>query len=275
MNDIVKYNLIHYQNQKDVLDAKLLLDDAVTFSVLISILQNECTDIYTNHESLIICHSFNTFPVWVWCKDINNTEDIMQIAICLKKAFPLKKDYTYNLSYEIWSRLKEVDVYFEQGKIKMNLLSYQLTTMKEINMSCDGRITPARMEDLEYLTILWHDLCLEMEGTDHDTDFCRKRVLAHLADDTLFTWRNAEDKITSLTSNGITYGYGKISNVYTLPQYRRRGYAINLVAKVTEKILEEKLIPILYTNADYEASNECYKKIGYEEVGSLCTVCKG
>lgn len=268
-----KYNLIHYQ--KDVLDTKLLLDDAVTFSVLISILQNECTDIYTNHESLIICHSLSPFPVWVWCKDIDNIEDIMQIAACLKEAFPLEKDYTYNLSYEIWNRLKQVDDYFEQSKIKMNLLSYQLNTMKEINVPCDGTITPARTEDLEYLTILWHDLCLEMEGTEHDADYCRKRVLAHLADGTLYTWRNAEDKITALTSNGITYGYGKISSVYTLPQYRRKGYAINLVAKVTERILEEKLIPILYTNADYKASNECYKKIGYEEVGSLCTVCKG
>ena len=29
---------------------------------------------------------------------------------------------------------------------------------------------------------------------------------------------------------------------------------------------------MLYTNADYKASNACYEKIGYEFKGKLCTI---
>jgi len=37
--------------------------------------------------------------------------------------------------------------------------------------------------------------------------------------------------------------------------------------------LDDGLIPILYTNGDYVASNDCYKKIGYVQVGKLVDVC--
>lgn len=270
-----KYNLKHYQNQSVTEDVKLLQnDDTITFSVLASILQRNCANTYTNHKSVIICHSKSPSPVWVWCKDVTKEEDIKSIADCLKEAFPLEGGFTYNIGYDTMNRLKEVDSYFKNYEIKMNLLSYRLDNIKEIDNPCDGRMEPVRAEDADYLAKLWHDLCLEMEGTNHEEEFCRNRIERHLNDKTLFSWRNAEDKIVALTSRGNIEKYSKISAVYTLPEYRRKGYAINLVHTVTQLILKDSLVPILYTNADYGASNACYKKIGYEQVGSLCTVCR-
>ena len=267
-----KYGLFHYQNQSKVVDTKLLKQDEITFSVLVSILQNECTSIYTDHENIVICLSIQPYPVWVWCKDVNNMELVSKIASCLKEEFPLEKGNTYNLSYDLLEQLIKVDSYFEQGKIVMNLLSYRLDKMNEVDVLCDGEFELARTAELDYLIRLWHDLCLEMAHVEYDENFCRKAVLGHLASGTLFTWRNDKDELVALTSKGDVNYYSKISSVYTLPAHRRNGYAINLVAKVTETIIESKRIPILYTDANYGASNSCYKKIGYEEVGSLCTV---
>ena len=39
-------------------------------------------------------------------------------------------------------------------------------------------------------------------------------------------------------------------------------------------ILDENLIPILYTNGGYSPSNECYKKIGYYQVGRIFNIQK-
>lgn len=266
-------NLKHYHNQSVVEDAALLQkDDAITFSVLASILHGDCANTYTNHKSVIICHSMPPFPVWVWCKDVTIEEDIKSIASCLKEKFPLEESFTYNIGYDTMNRLKEVDSYFANYEIKMNLLSYRLDNIKEIDYLCDGKMEPVRKEDADYLVKLWHDLCLEMEGTNHDEEYCRKRIDRHLNNKTLFSWRNAEGEIVALTSRGDVGKYSKISAVYTLPKHRRKGYAINLVHTVTQLILKDNLVPILYTNADYGASNSCYKKIGYEQVGSLCTV---
>ena len=40
----------------------------------------------------------------------------------------------------------------------------------------------------------------------------------------------------------------------------------------TALVKEKGFRPILYTNGDYAASNACYKKVEYEQKGSLCSV---
>jgi len=42
-----------------------------------------------------------------------------------------------------------------------------------------------------------------------------------------------------------------------------------LVTKMAE---DEGSLPMLYTDADYIASNACYEKIGYILRGKLCTI---
>ena len=49
-------------------------------------------------------------------------------------------------------------------------------------------------------------------------------------------------------------------------------FAEHLVYQVTMMAKEEGYTPMLYTNADYTASNSCYEKIGYVLQGKLCTI---
>ncbi|MBR4728022.1 MAG: GNAT family N-acetyltransferase [Clostridia bacterium] len=67
-------------------------------------------------------------------------------------------------------------------------------------------------------------------------------------------------------------GLASISLVYTRPADRRKHYAENLVYQVTMKAKEAGYVPMLYTDADYAASNACYEKIGYVLRGKLCSI---
>ena len=60
--------------------------------------------------------------------------------------------------------------------------------------------------------------------------------------------------------------------VYTREEERRKHYAEHLVYNVTMIAKEAGFLPMLYTDADYAASNACYEKIGYIRRGELCTV---
>ena len=60
--------------------------------------------------------------------------------------------------------------------------------------------------------------------------------------------------------------------VYTRPAFRRKHYAENLVYQVTKLAMDGGYVPMLYTDADYAASNACYEKIGYVLRGKLCTI---
>jgi predicted GNAT family acetyltransferase len=63
-----------------------------------------------------------------------------------------------------------------------------------------------------------------------------------------------------------------IGLVYTRDEYRRKHYAEHLVYQVSEIVSDLGYLPMLYTDADYVASNACYEKIGYILRGKLCTI---
>ena len=60
--------------------------------------------------------------------------------------------------------------------------------------------------------------------------------------------------------------------MYTRREERRKHYAENLVYQVTMIAKKAGFMPMLYTDADYVASNACYEKIGYKLRGKLCTI---
>ena len=266
--------LKHYQNQSLPQLAQLLRGEAITFSVLIQILQGECTDIFTDHENVIVCYSCHPWPVWAWCRDAECEENVMEIARCLKEHYPLEQGYEINLRYELLEALKKQDGYFQSAKRKLGLLSYRLDQIETLEYPCGGTMGLVREEEISSLVEVWQDMHLEMEGRMLTLEHCRDSIQRRAEEKRLYAWRGCDGKILALTARNDMGQYSKITSVYTLPKHRRNGYALNLVHGVTETILADGLIPILYTDADYEASNECYRKIGYRLVGRLISICK-
>lgn len=264
----------HYQNQASPEAAKLLLGVEITFSVLMRIVQGECRDIITDHENILICYSTAPFPVWVWCRDVSREEDVRTIARCLREHFPVERGFAYNISYELLDALKREDAYFLNTRRKMGLRSHRLDEIQEIHHPCDGCVSRLLEEEIPGLIPIWHDMHYEMEGHDLPAERCEATIRRMREERALHVWRNSVGEIVALTGRTDAFTYSKITSVYTLPQHRRKGYAINLVHHVTQTILDDGLTPILYTNADYVASNDCYRKIGYREVGNLCCVSK-
>lgn len=263
--------LIHLKNTSNI---KLLkfVEGNITYFVLHRILQNDCTDIFTNNESVIICYSNAPYPIWIWCKDTNNENDIISIAQCIKANYPLEDGYNIIMSYELLEQLKKFDSYFENVSLKMEVLSYQLEELNELNRSCDGYVELAKVEDLEEIACMFKDMNYEMEGFVFSLEKCKEKALFFINLNQLYTWKNQNNEIVALTSKKIEGNYGSIASVYTLPKERRKGYAINLVYTVSKELLSEKITPILYTNGNYVASNECYKKIGFKQVGRICNI---
>ncbi len=265
--------LLHIENGSSLQSASLVSKDT-TYSVLYTILHRNCEHIFTNNSSVIICHSNPPYPVWVWCKDAENQEDIISISNILSKYFPLSKGYNVIISDNILNALSKVNSEFADYTVKMELFSYRLDDIKDIKYDYKGSICLAKLEEVDELSLIWHDACLEMESVDFDIEFCKKEVTEKIKNNSLFLLKLENGEVASLTGKDKTGEYSKISTVYTLPHLRRNGYAINLVHHVTKTILEDNLIPILYTNGNYNASNECYKKIGYYQVGRLFNIQK-
>lgn len=264
--------LKHYQGTAMEALAELVAGD-VSFTVLAKILGYDCDHIFTDGESAIVCHSNPPYPVWAWCKDADDIYSVQAIGSAIRKFLPLES-YNVNIAGDVFEKLRKIDPYFENAQCKMELLSYRLDEFIDAGYAVDGKAELADIKDIDFLSKVWQDMAMEMEGFRFSIEECRERVEGMIKDKALYLWRNGEGKIVATTSKGQIGEFGKVAGVYTLPEYRRRGYAINLVSKVTRLILAEGLIPTLYTDGGYTASNECYKKIGYVQVGRLLTIKK-
>lgn len=58
-----------YENQKCEINLDLLKNDEYCFFVLSRILQGECRLTITDNRRIIVCHSCDPYPVWVWLPD--------------------------------------------------------------------------------------------------------------------------------------------------------------------------------------------------------------
>ena len=81
-----------------------------------------------------------------------------------------------------------------------------------------------------------------------------------------FFWFNGEPvalaTLTGPTPNGV-----RVSLVYTPPEHRGRGYASNLVARLSQHALDSgRKYCFLFTDQANPVSNSIYQKIGYRPV---------
>ncbi len=59
----------------------------------------------------------------------------------------------------------------------------------------------------------------------------------------------------------------RISSVYTLPSFRRCGYAQKVVSFLTNRLIRERKKPYLYVEQSNLATNQLYQNIGYTLIG--------
>ncbi len=110
-------------------------------------------------------------------------------------------------------------------------------------------------------------------GADQrDYDAYRSDAQSFIRTANMYFWKNNRG-ISVASCKYIPLGeLASINFVYTRPEYRRKHYAENLVYQVTKLAIQAGYTPMLYTDADYKASNACYEKLGYKLQGKLCTI---
>lgn len=259
--------------QVDTRDWQLLEKDKYTFAVVSRILHSACKVIRTDHKRLIVCLSAAPFPVWIWTPDDTSKEEKERAWQEVCQVLPLTDGYRYNMKYELAA-------YFlakarEQGvslAIAKNMLAYDCPTPIAPDKGTDGHIHWCTADDVEQAATI-----LQMFHTEVAVDSMTKeeivaRVQELIGCKRLYFWKDGCNRTVASCYYVPNDDVASISGVYTLPAYRRNHYAQHLVYQVTKIIANTGAMPMLYTDADYAASNACYEKIGYVARGKLCTL---
>lgn len=257
----------------DERDFRLLDADRYTFSVLSRVLRGPCECLLSDHERLIFCHTVLPYPVWIWTPDcISDTEKerAWQLAC---QTLPLAQGYRYNLKYELAeyfiARAKAAGLH---AGIATNMFAYDCPAAVAPVQPADGHLHRCTPEDTDAAAQMIYEFHESVAADRQNLERCRTKAEQHIQYGSFFFWKNASGENVACCSYNVHDRLGCVGSVYTRPEHRRRHYAQHLVYQVTQLIAGMGLTPMLYTDADYAASNACYEKIGYVLRGKLCTI---
>ena len=239
------------------------LKDQYLFNMLFKIVQSSENLIYTDHDNYIIARSAKGYPVWIWTID-NISEDKIHEILGLLEFFFDSNEIKITCKEALYLKIKDiydVSTYFEMGF----LLCRKLNSIKV----SQGFIDKPNYSDKITLANYWIDLCKEQNNIDISFNDALVEAEEWINNENFYVWRNVLGKVVSLASYSVLENQAKISHVFTPMDERRRGYSKSLVHNVTEIILDQNLIPVLYTNYNNEGSNKLYEGLGYESQGFL------
>ena len=257
----------------DERDFCLLETDRYTFSVLSRVLRGPCDCILSDHERLILCHTTPPYPVWLWTPDGIGDEDKERAWQFATQSLPMAKGYRYNLKYELAeyfiARAQQEGL---AAHIATNMFAYDCPAPIAPATATDGQLHVCTPEDTDEAARMIYEFHEAVHADQQDLDRCRMKAEQHISHEGFFFWKNDQGETVACCSWHPNDGLGCVGSVYTRPEYRRKHYAQHLVYQITKKIADKGLTPMLYTDADYIASNACYEKIGYILRGKLCTI---
>lgn len=262
-----------YEKEQNIIETELWKKDELTFSVLTGIVNYGCEKVLTDHENFVICYSCPPYPVWIWVADGVHRDILEQVWNLTTEEFPSGQGYRYNMKYDT------AEFFLEKSRetgdelgIEINMNTYACHKLAAPARETDGGLCRAAMDDLEELAQFSYLFRQEI-GTDlADLEECRKKIRGMIETEGIWLWKNDAGETVAMCAYDVSGTLGKVTHVYTRQSARRRSYAQHVVYEVTRMIREQGLLPVLYADADYAASNACYQGIGYEVEGKLCTV---
>lgn len=217
---------------------------------------------HSDEETYIIGRGSPGYPIWIWTKDnidylkVQDIEEDLQEFLNPGKNNITSKKELYDYFAKEYDNISD---YSEMGFLICK-------KMNEVKKS-DGYMDKPDYGDKMLLAKYW----IEERKDDGEivsmTD-ALQMVDYWLEQENFYVWRNSTGKVVSTASFDVMYNQAKITNVYTAKDERNKGYCTSLVSEVTRLILENNLVPMLYTN-NKEASKHAYSKVGFEQSGSL------
>ena len=240
--------------------------------MLARILGGKCTKTVTDRARAIMCLSVRPFPVWVWAAPDAGRGELEGIRRTLYREFPPEEGYSYNVGLPLARVMLESDPALRRT---VGLLAYHCREAIPPRKAPGGGMSPVREGEIG-LAAQWysamHRECALNEEIPPDT--ARAAVQDYMSREAMLFWRDETGMPAAMCGVDENEFGAYITHVYTPLDRRRKGYAGSLVYAAAKAQLEKGRTPMLYTDADYAASNACYTQIGFELQGELYTLAR-
>lgn len=244
--------------------------DKYKFYLISLNLKSKSVLLYSDEENYVLCRGEEGLPTWIWTKDNIDISKIEEIKSLMDLYLTDSDENKFTCKKELY------DLLVSTGYDKLNLDNYiEMGTLycrqTKPPKKCDGYMDTPKIEEKPILVKYWYDDSHELNKVSPiSMEQADKDVQKMYDSNKFYIWRNDSGKIVCMVNYySIVEGQAKLSHVYTPIEERCKGYASNLVYNLTNNLLEQGLVPLLYTDYNYIPSNKAYINAGYEDTGIL------
>lgn len=236
--------------------------DAVAFNLMTTILADTSrypdTKCFSDEKNCILVNTDNQHPIIIWTSDdFNDFEALYQFIEAEFKdnqplSFIAKKTLFDFYKTKYGNRLENIET--------MGVYQYNVP----IPIQYIGYADNIKPEEIQTIAEMMYQFYHESHADNHKSlEDCIPEAKKFMTEPNYKVWRQPNGKLVALARYHLSEEINRIGLVYTRPDERGKSYAKMLVHTLTQQILNEQKIPVLYTDFDYEPSNKCYTAIGY------------
>ena len=133
----------------------------------------------------------------------------------------------------------------------------------------EGSFRQATIDDLDRAIKWGHSFHADCFGDSGHPEIDDHQIKTMIEVGNLFFWNDPEPVSMAALTRPTLHGIS-VSFVYTPPEFREKGYASAVVAKLSQQCLDEgREFCTLYTDLSNPTSNSIYRRIGYSPVADV------
>lgn len=246
--------------------------DEISFNLILTLIQKRdlfpqfrC---YSDQKDVIILNTDANHPVVVWTSE--NFNDFESIYNFVSKVFLENEPLIITAKQSCYQFFQKRNWASDDENTKI-LGVYKLD--KLIGVEKHGYLDCVKSTDVEIVANMIKAFDKEaLQEEKHPFSYYLEEANKYTTfADTHKVWKNENGNIVSIGHINNSENTGRIGRIYTIPEERGKSYAKMLVAELAKITLKNNLIPVLYTNFQYEPSNKCYQAIGFELLNTIYT----
>ena len=146
---------------------------------------------------------------------------------------------------------------------------YVLNTLRAPEPGAGGP-RPGTADDFSLLLAWWSGFARDTAVSTHGLDASVRELLS---EGRVFVWIHNEQPVCAVAHSATVAtpagSVVRVGPVYTPDAERRRGYASQLTAAVSKRLVNQGHTPMLFTDAANPTSNGVYARLGYEKIDQV------
>lgn len=266
--------MISFENVKDVLNSHPFILEEVRFNLLHRISDDNSSLLMRREDKrVIIAQSGPEFPVWIWTDDSLTEEEQSELTEDFFNLFSDRSKLTI-VAKPVIAELLAKDYALKRKiawRVKVLLEAYHCPkTLIPQNVS--GEISKPSIDDIDIIADFFAGFIYDCFNKSTSSDKQIEAAKKHIQHGNLYVLRVSDEIVSMANIAHRSPRHARINQVYTPQQKRKHGYASALVARLSQKIIDEGRVPMLYADLTNPDSNKVYQGIGYIASGKVSEV---